>query len=63
MGSTDELIGSAEACEILGFSLATLTRRVKDGTIGATKLPGLTGAYVFTRGEVERVAAELVKAS
>ena len=63
MPSTDELIGSAEACEILGFSLATLTRRVKSGAIDAVKLPGVTGAYVFTRAEVERVAAEQVKAA
>ncbi len=63
MPSTDELIGSAEACEILGISLPTLTRRVKAGKITATKLPGLTGAYVFTRQEVERIAAGLVKAS
>ena len=63
MPSTDELIGSAEACEILGFSLATLTRRIKAGTIKATKLPGVTGAYVFSRSEIEAAAAQTAKAS
>jgi predicted site-specific integrase-resolvase len=62
MPSTDELIGSAEACEILGVSLATLTRRVKAGAVKAVKLPGLTGAYVYNRADVVAVATEQAKA-
>jgi excisionase family DNA binding protein len=58
-----ELLNSSQVAEILGISLNTVLRRVTDGTIAATKLPGQTGAYVFERTEVERVKAELTEQS
>ena len=58
--TTADLIGSAEACRILGdISRSTLTRWVESGRITpAYRLPGENGAVLFTRAEVERVAAE-----
>ena len=63
MGNPD-LIGSAEACTILGdIDRGTLVRWIAAGKIAyVTKLPGETGAYVFDRAEVERMAAEQDKA-
>lgn len=60
MGNPD-LIGSAEACEILGgIDRATLVRRVAAGKLKALqKLPGMTGPYLFERAEVLRHKAEL----
>jgi excisionase family DNA binding protein len=58
-----ELLNSSQVAEILGISLNTVLRRVTDGTIAATKLPGQTGAYVFELAEVERVKAEQAKAA
>jgi predicted site-specific integrase-resolvase len=59
MGNPD-LIGSAEACSILGdIDRGTLVRWIAAGKIAyVTKLPGGTGAYVFDRAEVERVKRE-----
>lgn len=58
MGNTD-LIGSAEACEILGIDRATLIRRIASGRLGlAAKMPGGRGPYVFERAEVLRHKAE-----
>jgi predicted site-specific integrase-resolvase len=58
MNSTD-LIGSTEAARTIDVDKTTLTRWVQDGRIAAAhKLPGKNGAYLFHRGEVERVAAE-----
>jgi hypothetical protein len=60
MGNTD-LIGSAEACGILGgIDRATLVRRVAAGKLAcAQKLPGQTGVYLFDRAEVLRHKAEI----
>ena len=58
MHSTD-LIGTAEAAQIIGVERSTITRWVDAGRITvAHKLPGRTGATLFHRGEVQRVAAE-----
>jgi len=59
MGKPD-LIGSAEACSILGgIDRATLVRRIAAGKIAyVTKMPGETGAYIFDRAEVERLKRE-----
>ena len=56
----DDLIGSAEACELLGgINRGTLVRWIASGKINTvTKMPGARGAYVFTLAEVQRVAAE-----
>lgn len=52
-----ELIGSAEAAKILGIARTTLTRRIAAGVVcPASKLPSATGAYVFDRAEIDRLA-------
>ena len=58
---TEPLIGSREACQILGgINGATLGRWVDQGRIQqAFKAPGKNGARFFSREEVDRVAAEL----
>ena len=54
--NTSTLIGSAEACELLGrISRSTLTRWVKDGRI-ATAGQLSTGAFLFLRSDVEALA-------
>ena len=53
-----DLLGSAEAAQLLGVHRATLTRWVTSGRITpAQKMPGDTGALLFERAEVERVRA------
>ena len=55
-----DLIGSAEACELLGdIDRSTLSRWVALGKIKPVKrLPGATGAMLFKRRDVERLARE-----
>lgn len=56
----DELIGTAEACRILDCHPSTVSRRVANSELAAAhKLPGDNGAYVFSRAEVEKLAAKL----
>lgn len=54
----DDLITTAEALEVLGKSSATtISRYVTAGKLTpARKLPGLRGAYLFRRADVERLA-------
>lgn len=55
--TTNCLIGSKTACEILGVDRATLTRMVQDGRLQPeTKMPGRNGAFVFDQATVERLA-------
>lgn len=64
-----DLIGSKDACQILGdIDRTTLTRWVKDGRIPTVgKLPGKSGALLFDRAvieaEAERIAAETEQAA
>lgn len=53
-------IGSRQVAEILGWSIAKVKREALDGALQpyATKLPGQTGAYVFDRDAIDRIAAE-----
>jgi predicted site-specific integrase-resolvase len=62
---TAAVINTNEACEILGgINRSTLKRWVDLGKVTALrKLPGETSSYLFDRAEVERVAAELARAS
>lgn len=55
-----DLVTTAEALEILRKSSpSTVTRLVQAGKLApAQKLPGLRGAYLFNRSDVERLAAE-----
>ena len=64
--TTDQLITSAEAAEILGVDRSTLTRwsdpRLRDDERKLTavrKLDGLRGPKLFRRTDVEALAAEL----
>lgn len=53
-GSGTELIGVAEAAEIIGRDKRTVHRMVARGELEpASKLPGLRGAFVFRRADVE----------
>jgi len=55
----DELIGSDEASVRLGIDRSTLTRWITAGKITpALQMPGPTGAFLFTRADVERLAAD-----
>lgn len=54
-----QVIGSAEACSILGVDRSTLVRMVQAGRlVAATKLPGPSGAYLFDRETVEQLAEQ-----
>lgn len=47
------LLGTDEAAERLNRHPRSVTRLAKEGRIPATKLPGRTGAYVFTEADVQ----------
>jgi predicted site-specific integrase-resolvase len=56
MAQTPTFVGSAEACEAIGIDRSTLSRWIKDGTAApAMRLPGKTGAYLFTPAEINRL--------
>lgn len=53
------LIPTAETAEILRVDVRTVHRMAEDGRLTpALKIPGRTGAYLFDRNDVERVANE-----
>ena len=57
--ATAELIGSGEACRIVGVDRATLLRWREAGVITeAMRLPGETGAWLFHRADVEQLARD-----
>lgn len=48
-----------EAAAILGCSVVTLCRWVRNGQVSADgKLPGLRGAYLFDPAYIDQLAAE-----
>lgn len=54
-----DLIGAAEACEMLRVDRATITRWVVSGKLPTVhKMPGKSGAYLFNRADVEQIASE-----
>ena len=56
MTQPPNLLGSIEVCEQVGIDRSTLSRWIKDGTaVPAMRLPGKTGAYLFTPAEAERL--------
>ena len=57
---TVDLVTTAEAGRILGIqSPSSVTRLVQAGKLSpAQKLPGLRGAYLFDRADVELLAKE-----
>jgi len=57
-GMTTELLGTAAAAEAIGIERSTLSRWVASGRMTPhMQLAGRTGAMLFTRSEVDRVAA------
>jgi len=56
--ATDDLIGSAEACQILQIDRSTLSRWVKFGDVDPAMRLSERGAMLFRRADVERLAAE-----
>jgi len=56
MPQTSQLIGAAEAAEILGEDVRTVQRKAKTGEYPSQKMQGLRGAYVFHRVEIEALA-------
>lgn len=65
MPPTNDLIGSAEACELLGgIDRSTLSRWVAFGKLSpAQRLPGRNGAFLFLRSDVEALANDTAKAA
>lgn len=63
MPNHDDLIVSAEACQILGgVDRSTLSRWVKFGDITpARQMPGKRGAFLFHRADIEAFAAARVQ--
>lgn len=58
-GTQPALIGTRQAAEILGVPRTTLASRLAAGTIApAIKLPGRTGAFLFDRAYIEKIAAD-----
>ena len=56
-----DLVPSADVCRAVGIHRSTLTRWVKAGkATPAVKFDGLTGAYLFARDEVDRLAGRAV---
>jgi excisionase family DNA binding protein len=54
MPSVPDLIGTAEAAQVLGIDRSTLSRWTKDGRITpALQLPAHKGAYLYHRADVE----------
>lgn len=57
-------MGAPEACAVLDVSRDTLIRMIASGKIKkAHKLPGMNGAWVLDRDEVEQIAARKAHAS
>ena len=55
--SQPDLIGTTEAAELLGVSRATVKRLATTGVLPvANRLPGATGALLYRRADVLRLA-------
>ena len=58
VATLDDLIPATEAARILGVSIATLHRKAAAGEVPeVAKLPGLRGARLFRRSDVEALLA------
>lgn len=54
------LVSTAEAAEIIGRSIATVNRFVREGLLApAMQYPGSTGARMYHRADVEALRAEV----
>ena len=57
--TSGNLIGSAEACDVLGIDRSTLTRWVAAGKVSpSVRLPGRSGAMLFDREDIDALLAE-----
>jgi hypothetical protein len=55
----EALITTQQAAQILGWNVATVNKQAKAGRLPvALKVPGRTGANLFRRDEIERLATE-----
>ena len=57
--SPDELLTASQSGQLLNRSYRTVLRLMEQGELPcAMKVPGPNGAYLFRRGDVEKLAAE-----
>ena len=56
MSNELDLIGVAEAAQILNLSVRAVQHRIIRGDLLAQKMRGKTGAYVLNRADVEALA-------
>ena len=55
----EDWVSASDAADILGVDRSTLNEWARDGKITPlAKLPGRTGARIYARAEVERLARE-----
>jgi len=55
---TDEIV-SAQAADLLGVDVSTVSRWVKRGTlVPSRRLPGKKGQFLFWRADILRIAGE-----
>lgn len=60
----EPFIGSAEVCRLLRINQATVGRWVEaQKLVPIHKLPGKNGAYLFSRADVDKLAAERAEQS
>lgn len=60
----DALMGSKEACRLLDIDKSTLSRWVAAGKLTpVTQLPGINGAFLFNRVDVEALLSEPTQAA
>ncbi len=53
----ENVIGVSDSAEIIGCSVSTVKRYVDSGRLAPVhQLPGRTGAYLFAREDIERLA-------
>lgn len=56
----DELIGAAEAAEMLNMDIRTVHRKIASGEIPHIgKLPGLRGSYILSKAAVESLTKKV----
>jgi len=64
MVNLEQDITTAQAAEVLDVEHRSVFRMVKRGELSpSAKLPGRTGAYLFKRAEVERLAKSRSRAN
>ncbi|TYP82027.1 helix-turn-helix domain-containing protein [Blastococcus xanthinilyticus] len=60
----EDILTTAQVAELTGWSVTSINRWAAAGVLPATKLPGRTGPYLFTRGAVaERLRGRATTAS